>query len=161
VFAIASEFCKWFRSGRKQPDRNEVGLQNRGMSFNRLAQKPIGYRYTIPQVFINAGKALLMTAEAERAAETWSFYPLVPSLGKRRQTGTHFFWLDRSLSCAAGLGLRASIFSRRRTTSENTGNSTAAPQAAPVWLMNRQLRGRSQMRPVPLQSISNSSRLSS
>jgi hypothetical protein len=42
------EFCKRLRSARKQPDQNEVGLQNRVRDINGLAQNPIGYRYTIP-----------------------------------------------------------------------------------------------------------------
>jgi hypothetical protein len=50
------EFCEPFGSVRKQPDQNEGGLQNPMRCFNGLAQKPIGYRYTIRQELLSRFK---------------------------------------------------------------------------------------------------------
>ena len=46
------EFCKPLRNAWEQPDQNGMGLQNRVRDFNGLAQKPLCYRYTIPQWII-------------------------------------------------------------------------------------------------------------
>ena len=47
-YASSERFCKWLRSGRKQPDQNGCGLQNHLRKINGLAQNSIGCRYTIP-----------------------------------------------------------------------------------------------------------------
>jgi hypothetical protein len=44
------KFSKRVSIGRKQPDQTGVDLEKHVRNCNDLAEKPIGYRYTIPQL---------------------------------------------------------------------------------------------------------------